>query len=147
MVNPIGFSVKNVSPFGPAVWPTIGVIFIYEQYCIYRVSHKTQLVNSFECLPQYAVLDIKEIFLYFISLKKIFYTNIFYVEINFTIQYFFILFRIKQLNKLWKKTFITIHQLLCFVGHPVTEMLGSSCGILKDWVLNLKNLAFLNFII
>ena len=28
---------------------------------------------------------------------------------------FIILFGIKQLNKLWK----TIHQLSCFVGHPV----------------------------
>ena len=30
-----------------------------------------------------------------------------------------ILFDIKQLNKLWKKTFKNIHQLSCFVGHPV----------------------------
>ena len=28
-------------------------------------------------------------------------------------------FGIKQLNKLWKKTFETIQQLSCFVGHPV----------------------------
>ena len=26
---------------------------------------------------------------------------------------------IRQLNSLWKKTFKTIHQLSCFVGHPV----------------------------
>ena len=30
-----------------------------------------------------------------------------------------ILFDIKQLNKLWKKTFKNIHQLSCFVGHLV----------------------------
>ena len=30
-----------------------------------------------------------------------------------------ILFGIKQLKKLWKKTFYNIHQLSCFVGHPV----------------------------
>ena len=31
-------------------------------------------------------------------------------------------YSIKQLIKLWKKTFQTIHQLSYFVGHPVTEM-------------------------
>ena len=30
-----------------------------------------------------------------------------------------ILFSIKQLQKLWKKTFQNIYQLSCFVGHPV----------------------------
>ena len=30
-----------------------------------------------------------------------------------------ILFGIKQLKKLWKKTFKNIYQLSCFVGHPV----------------------------
>ena len=33
--------------------------------------------------------------------------------------FFIIRFGIKQLNKLWKKTFETIYQLSCFVGHPV----------------------------
>ena len=32
---------------------------------------------------------------------------------------FNILFGIKQLHKLWKKTFLTILQLSCFVGHSV----------------------------
>ena len=55
---------------------------------------------------------------------NIFSTNLFYFEINFTkiwlpYNIFIILFSIKQLNKLWKKTFLTIHQLSCFVGHPV----------------------------
>ena len=27
-----------------------------------------------------------------------------------------------ELNKLWKKTFKTIHQLSCFVGHPVPDL-------------------------
>ena len=30
-----------------------------------------------------------------------------------------ILFGIKQINKIWKKTFLTIYQLSCFLGHPV----------------------------
>ena len=33
--------------------------------------------------------------------------------------FFIILFGIKELYKLWKKTFKTIHQLSYFVGHPV----------------------------
>ena len=33
-----------------------------------------------------------------------------------------IFFGIKQLNKLWKKTFYSIEQLLCFVGHPVCAL-------------------------
>ena len=33
--------------------------------------------------------------------------------------FFIILFGIQELNKLIKKTFKTIHQLLCFLEHPV----------------------------
>ena len=49
-----------------------------------------------------------------------FYSNIFYFEINFSIIWlpcdsFIILFGIKTK----KKTFKTIHHLSCFVGHPV----------------------------
>ena len=29
-------------------------------------------------------------------------------------------------NKIWKKTFKTIHQLLCFVGHPVPRAWSAS---------------------
>jgi len=32
---------------------------------------------------------------------------------------FIILFGIKELNKLWKKIFKTIHHMSCFMGHPV----------------------------
>ena len=35
--------------------------------------------------------------------------------------FFIILFDIKELNKLWKKTFKTIYQLSCFLGHQVSE--------------------------
>ena len=40
--------------------------------------------------------------------------------------FFVILFgiKLKQLNKLWKKTFKTIHQLSCFVGHPEVNLHG-----------------------
>ena len=42
----------------------------------YRVSHETwQLVNSFECLLPYTVLDIKD-FLQFISLKNLLLKNL-----------------------------------------------------------------------
>ena len=76
----------------------------------YRVSHETwQLVNCFECLLPYAVLDIND-FLHFISRRKPFN------QIDFTLKsilllydchilFFVILFGIKQLYKLWKKTF------------------------------------------
>ena len=63
-------------------------------------------------------------FLQFISLKKSF-TQIyftlkqFYFKYNCQIILFIILFDINQLKTLWKKTFQTIHQLSCFVGHPV----------------------------
>ena len=36
--------------------------------------------------------------------------------------FFIILFGIKELCKLWKKTFKTIHQLSFFVGHPVFHL-------------------------
>jgi len=60
-------------------------------------------VNSFERLLPYTVLDIKHTLFadYFVS--KIFYLNIFYFKVNFTI-----IFGIKQLNKLWKKTFKSV---------------------------------------
>ena len=35
--------------------------------------------------------------------------------------FFIILFGIKELKKLWKKTFKTIHKLSCFLGHPVPK--------------------------
>ena len=38
--------------------------------------------------------------------------------------YFIILFDIKELNKLWKTTFKTVHQLSCLVGHPVPSYLS-----------------------
>ena len=63
-----------------------------------------------------------------LQLKKIFYSHLFYFEIYFNmiwydchIIFFIIVFCIKQLKKLWKKTFITIHQLSCFVEHPVLD--------------------------
>ena len=42
----------------------------------------TQLVNSYESRLAYTLLDIKG-FLQFISLKKIFFWHIFYLETNF----------------------------------------------------------------
>ena len=62
--------------------------------------------------------------------KKIFFSNKFYFKINFNIIWrpyniFIIVFGIQQLNKLWKKTFKTIHQLSCFVGHPVHNRITS----------------------
>ena len=45
----------------------------------YRVFHETwQLVNSFECLLPYTLIDIKD-FLQFNLLKKMFYSNIFHL--------------------------------------------------------------------
>ena len=76
----------------------------------YRVSHETwQLVNSVECRLPCTVSDIKGC-LQFYLFKKIFCSSIFYFEINFTMIWllyniFIIVFDIKQLNKLWKKTF------------------------------------------
>jgi len=36
--------------------------------------------------------------------------------------FFIILFGTKELNKLLKTQFQTIHQLSCFVGHPVASL-------------------------
>ena len=80
-------------------------------------------MNSFECRLPYIILDIKD-FLQFILL-----TNSF-TQIYFTLKSVFLLndchvvfltfiFYIRQHNNLWKKTFKNIHQLSCFVGHPV----------------------------
>ena len=45
------------------------------------MSHETgQLVKSFECLLPYAVLEKRLFVVYFV--KKISYSNIFFVEIN-----------------------------------------------------------------
>ena len=91
-----------------------------------RVSHESwQLVNSFECLLTYTLLDIKD-FSQFISLKDSFSQICFTLKSNLLfyechIIFFNILFGIKQFNKLWKKTFKTIYQLSCFVGHPVVS--------------------------
>ena len=91
-----------------------------ESSLMYRVSHETwQLVNSFECLLPFQVLYIKD------------FCSLFCFEINFIIiilpsNVFIILFGIKELNKLWKQTFKTIHQLSCFLGHPVSSFVGSS---------------------
>ena len=71
-------------------------------------------MNSFECLLPCTVLDVKD-FLQINSLRKSF-TQIYFTDCH--IIFFVILLGIKQLNKLWKKTFLTIHQLSCFVGHP-----------------------------
>ena len=50
--------------------------------------------------------------------------------------FFIILFGIKQLNKLWRKTFKTIYQLSCFVGHPVADLRRSADKpSLKHWNL------------
>ena len=65
------------------------------------VSPETwQLVNSFECL-----------------LPKL---KTFCTYNTCHIIHVICLFSIEQLIKLWKKTFWTIHQLSCFVGHPVS---------------------------
>ena len=56
---------------------------------------------------------------------KTFYTSIFYFEINNKAGmkiFIFLLFSWEQLNKIWKKTFETFRQLLCFVGHPVCNV-------------------------
>ena len=63
---------------------------------IYRVSHETwQLVNSFECLLPYTVLDVKDS-LQFYSLKKSFTQIYFTLKYNMTAMWFvIILFGIK----------------------------------------------------
>ena len=56
-------------------------------FSLYRVSHETwQLVNSFECHLPYTVLDIEDFFLVKFVFK-IFNSNIFYFEINFTVRW------------------------------------------------------------
>ena len=105
----------------------------------YRVSHETwQLVNSFECLLPWTVLDIKHFFaVYFVN--KIFYSNIFHFEINFTIIWlphniFIILFGIKQLNKLWKKTFIKLFtNSVMFRGTPCTWHYVRNCNVILKY--------------
>ena len=87
------------------------------------MSHETfQLLNSYECLLPYIILDIK-VFLHVISLKtsfsQIYFTLKSILQYNWHTIFCIILFYIIQLNLLWKKTFPTIHQLSCFVGHPV----------------------------
>ena len=54
------------------------------------------------------------------------------------IVFFIILFGIKQLNKLWKKTFKNIYQLSCFVGHPVPAGLTTKNEILMTTLNSLK---------
>ena len=90
---------------------------------IHRVSRETlQLVNSFECLLPYILLDNKD-FLEFISLKKFFLLKYILLWNNVTIKWLpynmLLLSLVSNINKLWKKTFVTICQLSCFVGHPV----------------------------
>ena len=64
---------------------------------IYRVTHETwQLVKNFGTTFSYIVFKIWR---------------------TFCVIFFIILFGIKELNKICKKTFNTIHQLSCFVGH------------------------------
>ena len=89
----------------------------------YRVSHETwQFVNSFECLHLYTVYTLKT-FCSIIRLKKSF-TKIYFILISILpwydchIIFFMIHFGIKQ-----QKTFLTIHRLSCFVGHPVPYMI------------------------
>ena len=88
----------------------------------YRVSHETwQLVNGFESLLPYIILDIKDFF-QFISLTNSF-TQIYFplksIFFKMTAMLYFFLFCIKELNKLWKKTFKTIHKFM-FRGTPCT---------------------------
>ena len=91
---------------------------------IYRVSHETwQLVNSFECLLPYAVLDIK-IFLQFILLKifllkYILLINQFYYNMG-TMKYL-LLFSLATNNLTYygRRHFKLFQQLSCFVGHPL----------------------------
>ena len=51
-----------------------------------------------------------------------------------------ILFGIKQLKKLWKKTFENIHQLSCFVGHPVSSVESNQimCATNEAWQVSLS---------
>ena len=98
---------------------------LYIFFYIYSVSDETwELVNSFECLLPYQLLYFKDFFQFI--LQKIFYSILFCFEINFIIiilpnDVLIILFGVKELNKLWKKTFKTIHQLSCFRGFILND--------------------------
>ena len=85
------------------------------------MSNETwQLVNGFECLLPYIILDIKDFFLvYFVS--KLFYQIYFTLKSIFnkmTAIFYLLLFSFVS-RSLTNLTFKTIHQLSCFVGHPV----------------------------
>ena len=80
------------------------------------MSHETwQLVNSLKCRFFHILYwFIKTICSLFCKKNLLIKYILIYFYNN--IIFFVILFGIKQLNKLWKKTFLTIY---CFVGHPV----------------------------
>ena len=61
--------------------------------------------------------------------KQILYSNIFYFEINFTLtcNIFSVLFSIKELNKLWKKTFRIIY-------HVYWDTLYVELVLTMDWI-------------
>ena len=68
----------------------------------------------------YTVLVISD-FLQFISLNNL-YSNIYLFENNFTIillPFSISSSLVSNYLKLWKKTFLCIYQMSCFVGHPV----------------------------
>ena len=83
----------------------------FRKYLIQQ-QKTSELVNSFECLVPYTVLIYKDI-LQFILLKKSFTQIYFHLKsilqlYDCHILFFVILFGIKQLNKLWKKTFLIL---------------------------------------
>ena len=55
-----------------------------------------------------------------------------------------IVFGIKKLKKSWKKTFITIYQLSCFVGHPVFYFFYKCVEGVTAIIKNVKNRNFPN---
>ena len=78
----------------------------------YRVSQETwQLVNSFQCLLPWHCTNCLLLQTFAVQfVKKIFYSKIYLFEINFTkilllYKFLIIIFGVKQLYKLWKKTF------------------------------------------
>ena len=84
----------------------------------------------------HCVIYLRLLAVYFV--QKSFAQDIFYFEINFTMTWllyniFIIVFGIKQLNKLWKKTFWTIYQLSCFVEHPECRQINLpfSCLLMR----------------
>ena len=87
----------------------------------YRVSHETwPLVNGFECLLPYIILDIKDFSIYFTQVILL-WTQFSIKWLPCYISYYTFLYQL-ELNKLWKKTFKTIHKLSCFVDFCVITL-------------------------